>query len=166
MYFQLLEFSLCHTIKIVFCLGKCGGVIRTLCPESIIQKDMNQHNGTQGHCWWPSFPWRWGWMLRISLILSPGGSTICMLRCTAFKGLALGYNWAGFRRSWSLNSSGSACISQLCGWQLLLVGKAWIYFKVIVALSPWQQAAATSLAHYPPLPLDLSPGRSLGLLSE
>lgn len=48
MYFQLLEFSLCHTIKIVFCLWKCGGIIRTLCPESIIQKDMNRHNGTQG----------------------------------------------------------------------------------------------------------------------
>lgn len=99
------------------------------------------------------------------LSLSPGACTVCMLSCTAFKGLALGYGWARFRRNWLLNSSGNSCISQLCGWQLFSVGKAWVYFKVIVVLSLWQQAAATSLAHYPPLPLDLSLGRNLGLLS-
>lgn len=50
-YFQLLEFSLCHTIKTVFCYWKSERIITTICLESVIQKDMNQHNGTQGHCW-------------------------------------------------------------------------------------------------------------------
>lgn len=120
--------------------------------------------GYTGHCWWPPFPKSgdgWREFLSLQLVL-----LFAHWELHSFGRACPGIDWAVFRRGWSLNSSANFCVLQLCNWQLLLVGKTWIYFKVIAVLSLWQQAAATSLVHYPPLPLDLILSRSLGLLSE
>lgn len=134
LYAQLLKLPLSCAIKIIFSHWKCGGIITTICPESIIQKGMSQHKSIKGHCWWPPFP-KGGDRRSKFFSLSLGGSAVCPLSCLALKGLALGSGWAEFRRNWSLNSSANFCTSQWCGWQLLLEGKAWILFKVIVVLS-------------------------------
>lgn len=121
--------------------------------------------GYTGHCWWPL-------SLKVGMEeanFSPSLSRwlYCLhAELHSFGRACPRIDWAGFRRGWSLNSSANFCISQLCRWQLLLVGKTWIYVKVIAVLSLWQQAAATSSVHYPPLPLDLILSPSLGLLSE
>lgn len=166
MNFQPVELSLCHAITITFCHWKCGGIITTMSPELIIQKNMNQHNGHKGTSWWPSFP-RGGIGGREFLLLSlqVRGLFACWAAQVS-KGLpwdmaGLDLKGAGHWIALVILASHSYTADSSFWW-----GRAWIYFKVIVVLSLWQEAAVTSLAHYPPLSLDLSLGRSLGLLSD